>query len=412
MIVGNASDKIRLETGVSVIFLYCADSALLLTNLPPEVWTLPRSDHLKADLILTCLRHGYHLSPHCLASHDRYFNYTPVSAIIGISHFETGQIMNKNRTLKSAKYVLAAMNIAFGTAAALSIIFVSYMIASIINDRYYRAYYSSSTTLTDFLLGRGLYYILIPLAVLLAVSALTGFAVYRAHRKDMRQDPRESSVSEPLEGSATEIAYTYVRRSRARAHGTGYLILMVIIGCAYAIGMLASVYFIGDRMKTMANVRWEIAAKRILGDLNLPNASYKITPPADSNEHSCTVTFSKASEDGLLTFEMQIDISGSVMQTDGDQKICGVDMTYRTGQGFDDTAWTNAQNAIDRVMSVLSLDSDMFYYPEVAKTEVDIPFSVISGVKGEEIISSDDGVNAQFDYYGTYLTVSCEKTGT
>ena len=320
--------------------------------------------------------------------------------------------MNKSRTLKAAKYVLAAMNLAFGAAAALSIIFVSYMIASIINDRYYRAYYSSSSTLTDLLLGRGLYFILIPLAIILAFSAISGLIVYRSHRKDMRQDPREKSGSEPIDGSATEVAYTYVRRSRERAHGTGYLILMVLIGCAYAIGMLASVYFIGDRMKTTANVRWEIAAKRILSDLNLPDASYKIEPPDDANEHSCTVTFTKASEDGYLSFEMQIDISGSVMETDGDKKICGVDLTYRTGQSFDENTYASAQSAIDRVMEALSLDSDMFYYPEVAKTEVDIPFSVISGVKGEEIVNNDNGVNTQFDYYGTYLTVSCEKTGT
>jgi hypothetical protein len=32
MIVGNASDKIKPETGVSVIFLYCADSVVLLTK--------------------------------------------------------------------------------------------------------------------------------------------------------------------------------------------------------------------------------------------------------------------------------------------------------------------------------------------------------------------------------------------
>ena len=260
--------------------------------------------------------------------------------------------MNKSRTLKAAKYVLAAMNLAFGAAAALSIIFVSYMIASIINDRYYRAYYSSSSTLTDLLLGRGLYFILIPLAIILAFSAISGLIVYRSHRKDMRQKKKKN------------------------------------------------------------NVRWEIAAKRILSDLNLPDASYKIAPPDDANEHSCTVTFTKASEDGYLSFEMQIDISGSVMETDGDKKICGVDLTYRTGQSFDENTYASAQSAIDRVMEALSLDSDMFYYPEVAKTEVDIPFSVISGVKGEEIVNNDNGVNTQFDYYGTYLTVSCEKTGT
>ena len=85
--------------------------------------------------------------------------------------------MDKSRTLKAAKYVLATMNIAFGSAAALSIIFVSYMIASIINDRYYRAYYSSSLTLTDLFLGRGLYFVLVPLAVILAFTAISGIIV-------------------------------------------------------------------------------------------------------------------------------------------------------------------------------------------------------------------------------------------